>query len=254
MELMEYQRGDLVRTLGRSTRVWAGAGNHEVADEYWFALTGDRDPAFNLACCWSASASLLVTHCLEPVLSAHEPALIMLADAALANAQTLIDAGWVNVGAMPFMMISETGERFDVSGAVRRLGREELDAARGLLADAMCIGRSSAAVALPDSALEHDDIEIYGQFEDDRLVAEVTVVRQDGFAVIWSMATWRDRQGRGHGRELLETVLREELGHGAHASLLSSTRAGEALYRRLGYVAVDHLQVWSRPRWVLGSS
>jgi hypothetical protein len=37
-------------------------------------------------------------------------------------------------------------------------------------------------------------------------------------------------------------------------SLLHSSVAGERLYRQLGFSVVEYLQLWSRPRWVLGAA
>ena len=84
------------------------------------------------------------------------------------------------------------------------------------------------------------------------MVASVTIAVEDGLAVVWSMATRSECQGRGYGRRLLETVLRHQFDRGATGSLLHSSVAGERLYRSLGYAVVDYLQLWSRPRWVLG--
>jgi len=49
----------------------------------------------------------------------------------------------------------------------------------------------------------------------------------------------------------LVAVLEAQRARGAGGSLLLATRAGEPLYRSVGYSVVDYLQLWSRPRWVL---
>ncbi|MGB8197604.1 MAG: GNAT family N-acetyltransferase [Acidimicrobiales bacterium] len=180
--------------------------------------------------------------------------MIMLSEAALASAQPLVDAGWVNVGAMPLMLLNESPSEVPALGDVRALGDRELADARELLFDAVALDHSSAAIVLPDSLVVRPDMGIWGIFEHDQLVGEVTVVSEQGVAAVWSMATLRSRQGEGFGRQLLTEVLREKFAQGASASLLSSSKAGERLYRSLGYVAVEYVQLWSRPHWVLGSS
>ena len=66
------------------------------------------------------------------------------------------------------------------------------------------------------------------------------------------MATLPGSQGRGFGRRLIEVALHDQLEKGATGSLLYSTEAGEKLYRALGYEVTEYIQMWSRPRWVLG--
>jgi ribosomal protein S18 acetylase RimI-like enzyme len=68
------------------------------------------------------------------------------------------------------------------------------------------------------------------------------------------MATRSDCQGRGYGRRLLEAVFDHQFEEGATGSLLHSSVAAERLYRQLGFTVVEYLQLWSRPRWVLGAA
>lgn len=251
---MDPGPGELLRTLGRSARVWVGAGRHEVHEEWWLALSGEANADFNLACCWSASTLVLTEYCLRPVLDQAKPGIIMLVGAGLASAQTLVDAGWVSVGAMPLMLLRPLSPRRRGVADARPLVMKELSLARELLADAFGLDQPSAAIALPDSVVESDVFRLWGLFDFGRLMAIVTIVREKGLAVVWSMATRRESQGQGLGRQLLEEVLRSQFDEGVAGSLLSSSKAGEKLYRGLGYSVVDYLQLWSRPRWVLGSS
>lgn len=39
---------------------------------------------------------------------------------------------------------------------------------------------------------------------------------------------------------------------GARASILYSPIAAEPFYRSLGYCVLEHWQLWSNPRWILG--
>jgi GNAT superfamily N-acetyltransferase len=249
---MEHDPADLLRTLGASASVWAAAGQHEVHQEWWLALSGGSNVDLNLACSRSASSAVLTEHCLQPVVDQGRPGIIMLAGPGLATAQTLVDAGWVNIGVMPLMLLTPLPGRRPESADVRALTLEEFPSVRGILVDTFGLDQSSAAVALPDSAALLSDVGVWGLSEGGRLVASVIIVVEDGLAVVWSMATRPESQGLGYGRHLLEVVLSEQLENGATGSLLNSSTAGERLYLSLGYAVVEHLQLWSRPRWVLG--
>ncbi len=182
----------------------------------------------------------------------------MLAGPGLATAQRLVEQGWVTVGALPLMTLDSTSpwNAAPVDGTVvaAPLTIDDLEAARELLADCYYLDPPTAAIALPDRALEHADQSIWGCFAEGRLVSCVTTVVEDGLVVIWSMATSREHQGRGYGRHLLDAVFTRGFGDGAAGSLLHSSIAGEKLYRQLGFTVVEYLQLWSRPRWVLGAS
>ncbi len=243
---------DLVRTFGGSTRLWASGGVHLVDHDYWVALSGDSNVNFNLTCCNSSDSTVLAQSCLEPLLDHGKPGIIMLAGLGLGTAELLTDGGWVCIGAQPLMLLNPLpAERLTHTGA-RRLNVDELDLARRIITDSFGISYATARTAIPDSMVQGDDVTVWGLFEEDQLVSSVVVVEEDGLAVIWSMATLTESQGRGYGRRLLEAALHDQLEKGATGSLLHASVAGEALYRGLGYEVIDYLQMWSRPRWVFG--
>lgn len=245
---------DLLRAFGRSTTLWVGDGYHHVGDDWWISLAGTSSVLSNVACCWSGRDDVLKDECLRPLLDLGAPGVIMLAGPGLARAQVLVDAGWIVAGVTPLMLLTREPEGYVVDSSVRELDPSELPAARSILAESFQMSEANASTALPDSVIGRDDERAWGLFEEDDLVAVVIIVQVDGRAVVWSMATPPSRQHSGLGRRLLKEVLHEEFKQGATASLLASSKAGEPLYRSLGYQVVGHLQVWSRPRWVLGSS
>jgi GNAT superfamily N-acetyltransferase len=250
--VMMRDRADLVRTFGGSTRLWAAAGQHEVHQEWWLALSGEADVNFNLAFSRSADPAVLTQCCLQPLLDHGKPGMIMLSGAGLATAQLLADANWVNIGARPLMLLESLPSGKPSSTEVRKLAADELDLARHVIKETFGTDHGSAKIAVPDTAAERDDVTVWGLFAEDRLVASVAIVVEDGLAVIWSMATLPESQGRGYGRRLIEAALRGERENGATGSLLYSSVAGESLYRGLGYEVIEYFQMWSRPRWVLG--
>jgi ribosomal protein S18 acetylase RimI-like enzyme len=245
-------RTDLVRTFGGSTRLWASGGVHQVHQDHWVALSGDSNVNFNLACSNSPDPAVLEHSCLQPLLDHGKPGIIMLAGLGLGTAQLLADAGWVSIGARPLMLLQPLPPARPASTGVRALAVDELDGARRVITDSFGLSDTSAMTALPDSMAARDDVTVWGLFEADELVTAVVVVEEDGLAVIWSMATLPGSQGRGYGRRLIEGALHDQLEKGATGSLLYSSAAGENLYRALGYEVVEYLQMWSRPRWVLG--
>ena len=243
---------DLVRTFGGSTRLWASGGVHHVDQDHWVALSGDSNVNFNLTCCNSPDSNVLAQSCVQPLLDHGKPGIIMLAGLGLGTAELLTDGGWVCIGAQPLMLLNPLPPERLTSTGVRTLDVDELDLARRIITDSFGISHATATTAIPDSMAKRDDVTVWGLFEEDQLVSSVVVVEEDGLAVIWSMATLPGSQGRGCGRRLLEVALQDQLEKGATGSLLHSSAAGENLYRGLGYEVIEYLQMWSRPRWVLG--
>lgn len=242
---------DLRQTLGAAARLWASPDHHRVTAEWWVACSGQRSVTYNVACCQSSDNQVLLDCCLQPILDVGRPAIIMLAGPGLATAQKLADSGWVGVGALPLMTLTEVATP-DGDNRARALDEEDLPAARGLLADTYGLDDASASAAVPDRAVADPDMGVWGLFDGDRLVSSFTSVTENGMVVVWSMATRPECQGRGYGRQLLQAVLSSELDQGATGSLLQSSAAGEKLYRGLGYTVVEYWQLWSRPRWVMG--
>ena len=248
---MGQNGSDLRQTLGRAARLWASPDHHQVAPEWWVACSGQRSVTYNVACCQSSDNQVLLDCCLQPILDVGKPAIIMLAGPGLATAQKLADEGWVGVGALPLMTLTEVTTP-DGAKPARALTEEDLPAARDLLADTYGLDAGSASAAVPDRAVADPDMGVWGLFDGDRLVSSFTSATDNDMVVVWSMATRVECQGRGYGRQLLQSVLRTQLEQGATGSLLQSSAAGEKLYRGLGYTVVEYWQLWSRPRWVMG--
>jgi GNAT superfamily N-acetyltransferase len=251
---MSPDAADLWRVLGAAARVWARPELLEVHDEWWTAFSGERNVNYNLACCHSPEPDVLAEWCLEPALRLKKPAIVMLSGPGLATSQKLVDSGWVSVGALPLMTV----ERPSVSGAdtegATPLTLDELPLARALLEDNYGLDHATATAAIPDAAVERPDLSAWGLYAEGELVSCVTTALQEGLVVVWSMATRTDRQGHGYGRRLLEAVFEDQYRGDVVGSLLHSSVAGERLYRQLGFSVVEYLQLWSRPRWVLGAA
>jgi len=66
-------------------------------------------------------------------------------------------------------------------------------------------------------------------------VATGSLVPAAGVGGIYNIATRADRRGRGIGRSITWTLMREAAGMGYRAAILWSTAAGLPVYRRLGF-------------------
>ena len=243
---------ELRRDLGAAARLWSAPDHHAVEPEWWTAFSGESGVDYNVACCQSSDNNVLVDHCLEPLLDLKKPGIVMLAGPGLATGQKLVDAGWVVVAALPLMVLEGRNLPDVDSSGVRALTKAELPEARAILTDTYSMSDAVTAAALPDVAVADPTLGVWGLFDGDRMVSVFTSATEDGLVVVWSMATRPRDQGKGYGRRLLVTALRSRFEAGAQGSLLQSSAEGERLYRGLGYEVVEHWQLWSRPRWMMG--
>jgi GNAT superfamily N-acetyltransferase len=248
------QPEELRGALGRSARLWATGDHLRTGGDGFVALSHQRNVIYNLGCYWGSNPGDLKDHYLDPILEMKRPSLIMLAGAGLGTAQTLVDAGWVSVAALPLMFRPAGPIDGGPDASVRRLSDTDLPIARHQLAETYGVDDTTAEVALPDEALAHADFGIWGAFDGDQLCSSVTTSTEGDLVTIWSMVTPPHRQGHGYGRRLLTTVLDDCFRRGATGSLLHSSAMGQSLYAKLGYGVVEHWQLWSRPRWVMGNA
>jgi GNAT superfamily N-acetyltransferase len=216
------------------------------------ALSGAQSPEVNLIVC-SGSDPEILRRSLADVAEVGAPSVIAIAAAALGSSQVLADAGWVCVGAAPFMRMAACDVAVGAADPhVRRLGAGDLETARDLLAIANSQPRSVAVVAIPDLAVESEETSLWGIDADGSLAVIVAGCTVADAAGLWSMATHPGHRRQGYGRRLLETVLAELASSGIDHMFGSSSSMGEPLYRSLGFSVLEYWQQWSRPRWILG--
>lgn len=238
---------------GATAVVWAGDAL-EVSTGGWRGLTGAPSVDFNVVLCHGASDGRALAEAMEAIAAVRQPALVMVAGDALAEVQSLVRASWVCVGAVAFdeLPLGElTGVALD--GRVRRLGLEELDAARSLVCDVFGYDLGLARTALSDANVRTPGRAVWGAFDsDDALVTCAATAVHEDVVGVWSMATSPDRQRRGYASRLLRTALADARDQGAARCLLTASIAGEPFYEALGFHRLERWQVWSRPRWVIG--
>lgn len=254
---MSEDRARLRSLLGAGTALWAGSGNIRVEQGCWTALSGAPSADYNVCLYHGEAASPEISQKIEEIVAAAVPTVIMLAGAALSDAQTLVDAGWVCVGAVPFMAnaLSARAVRDEPdAGAARRLTLAELGSARELVEAAFGVAPEIAAgVALPDSAASTPGQSVWGMHDaDGTLVSCVAMIDVEDAIVTWSMSTPPAERRHGYGRRLLNAALDDAALRGVRLALHYSSYVGLPFYRALGFEELEHWQLWSRPRWVLG--
>lgn len=257
-------RAHLRSLLGASTRLWAGADGVTVTDTRWAAFSRAANVEYNVVLCHGASGGEDVRLALEEVTAVGVPSIIMLAGEALADAQILVQAGWVCVSAVPLMALRLQDDGSAAAGSqvsreasdaasearVRKLTLSEMPVARRLLVEAFALTDELAAVALPDTAVSADGQAVWGLWDDGELLSCAGLVAEQEGVAGWSVATPPRLQRNGYGALLLRSALDQYAREGATLSLVYSSAAGEALYRKLGFHELERWQMWSRPRWV----
>ena len=190
---------ELRRDLGAAARLWSSPDHLAVGEWWWTAFSGELSVTYNVACCQSSDNDVLVDHCLQPLLDLKKPGIIMLAGPGLATAQKLADAGWVGVGALPLMLLTELPPSDHRESDVRSLTEEDLPEARELLADTYSLSDAAAAAAVPLRAVEDLTLGVWGLFDQGRMVSSFTGATEDGLVVVWSMATRRTPRATATG-------------------------------------------------------
>ncbi len=245
--------------LGSGAALWSSSGHHQVTEGRWVALSGARSVEYNVVCCHGDEGPEAVADSLGLITEAGVPSLLMLAGPALGDAQPLVDAGWVIVGTTPFLVNPSLAGTADP--AVRPIDPGPpagstvglMAGMRDVVTDAFALDPLLGDVVIPDDpGAVIEGARIWGLWEDGDLRSCVLVAPVRGSVVIWWMATPPDRQRRGYGRRLLSAVLGDAARRGHARSVLLASPAGLGLYRALGYELVEHWQIWSRRRWVLG--
>ena len=240
--------------LGASAALWSAHGDHHVEPGWWKAMGGVRNVDFNSLLCHGADPAF-VTRSLESVAESKNPAVITLAGPGLANAQILVDAGWVCIGTSPFMVLRGLGGHgFEADPEVTEAGPDDLPGVWDAVRDAFGLTPVLARVAIPEDVFETPGQRVWTLAVDGIVRSCVATVLVDSALAVWSMATLQIWQGHGYGRRLLTTALAGAAAGGVDESILQASPSGEPLYRALGYDVTEHWQLWSRPRWVFGRS
>lgn len=234
---------------GRSTAVWA-AVDHCVQPTWWLALSGAPSIDFNTALLHGADAPELAPKVLARIDDVGAPTVVFLAGAGLAAGQELLDAGWSCGGAVPLMYGDP--RRGVLDPRVRLLGEDDLEAARAVAVEAFDIPYEAATALYHRGVTARDDVLAWGLFDPDLVLCSVeALVGGDAF-VGWALATLPGKQRHGYAASYLHHIDEWHYCRTGRRSLLLSTRASARLYAARGHPVLEHWQLWSKPRWVLG--
>ncbi|MFL5864117.1 MAG: GNAT family N-acetyltransferase [Solirubrobacteraceae bacterium] len=245
--LLEERRS----TLGAGAALWAGPDGVAVSDDRWVALSGAPSVEYNAALVHGDGDALDNT--VAEVLAAGVPTVVMVAGRATREVARLRARRWKPIGSTALMHLDLGSQPVrPPAHAARRLGPDDHPAVKKLVGDVFGVGPDLAAVAFSGVSANRDGHALRGAFNrDGRLMSCLATARVGETVTVWSMATARQARGRGYGAAALRSALASAADKGATSSLLSSSAAGEPLYRRLGYRELERWQQWSRPRWVL---
>jgi GNAT superfamily N-acetyltransferase len=239
--------------FGQSTARWAGVSGVRGEPGRWLALSGACGVNYNVALCHEASRGEAIRDSIQEINARRMPGLIMIAAEALRDVQHLVSAGWVCVGATPFMGRELNPDEGPVETDAYRVGAGEMAAVQDLVSRVYSIAPDMARVALPDAALTTPNHSVWAVRDvAGELVSCLGAATVEDTVVVWSMATSVPHRRRGYGSALLTGVLRDAARANASFAVLSSSTDGEPLYESMGYRVLEHWQLWSRPRWVLG--
>ncbi|MGH2892089.1 MAG: GNAT family N-acetyltransferase [Solirubrobacteraceae bacterium] len=251
--LLEERRS----TLGASTVLWAGVDGVTLGPDRWVALSGAPSVEYNAALVHGDGD--LLDQTVEEVLAMGVPTVVMVAGRAGDEVGCLRARRWISVGSTPLMHLDlrsplAVREARDARAgqAARRLDRHDHAAVTELVGEVFGVGPDLARVAISGVTAGLDGEALWGAFDPaGTLVACLATVRVGETVAVWSMATALAARRRGYGAAALGTALSAAAEEGATSSLLSSSAAGEPLYRALGYRELERWYQWSRPRWVL---
>ena len=86
----------------------------------------------------------------------------------------------------------------------------------------------------------------YAKRDNGEVVAALLARHEQGDCYFWFVATAPEAQRQGLGRELMQAALADAAAGGCATATLESTRAGEHLYRSLGFRALGRSARWAR--------
>lgn len=234
---------------GHGASAWAHR-DKTVERTWWLALSGALDSDYNQALLHGDDAGEVLPEVLARVDAVGQPSVVAFAGAGLASAQQIADEGWVCVGALPFMY---RGPRPGIADTrVRCLAEADLAAARAVLTATFGISADAAASLFRPSLLARGNVRTWGLFDPALVSVAVTVEVGAGLYVGWALATAPGLQHRRYGSSLLRHIDDWYDRHGGLGSLHLATSAGARLYAARDHTTLEHWQLWSKPRWILG--
>ena len=221
-----------------------------TGDGWKLASIGARFGIFNTALIYSGRKDL-VAEVMDAIKGLDIPADIRLVGPGLSQTGALEEHGYKNFGAAPFMIWSadDSVDSFTLRAelSVRRLNESDLDTMCVIykdvyaMSDEMINDMRKMLLASPNDFT-------YGLFKDGQMVSLVTAMVFQDTVGIWSMGTPSTHQKNGYGQQLLLQVMKTHKEMGAKNFFLHATPAGKFLYDKAGWLTLDYLPYFSKPK------
>ena len=219
-------------------------------DGWKLASIGSSFGMFNTALIYSGRKDL-VTELMDAIKELDIPVDIRLVGPGLTQTGALTEHGYKNFGAAPLMIWSadDTVDSFTLRPelSVRRLIENDLDTMCVIykdvysMSDEMIHDMKKMLLASPNDYT-------YGLFKDNEMVSLVTAMVFNDTIGIWSMGTPTTHQKNGYGQQLLMHVMKTHKEMGAKNFFLHATVAGKFLYDKAGWMTLDYLPYFSKPK------
>lgn len=219
-------------------------------DGWKLASIGSRFGMFNTALIYSGRKDL-VAKLMDAIKQLDIPVDIRLAGPGLTQTGALTEHGYKNFGAAPLMIWSadESVDSFTLRNelSVRRLTESDLDTMCVIYKDVYAMS-DEMIHDMKKMLLASDNDCTYGLFKDHQIVSLVTAMVFQDSVGIWSMGTPTAHQKNGYGQQLLMQVMKTHKEMGAKNFFLHATPAGKFLYDKAGWITLDYLPYFSKPK------
>ena len=219
-------------------------------DGWNLASIGSSFGMFNTALIYSGRKDL-VSELMDTIKELDIPVDIRLVGPGLTQTGALTEHGYKNFGAAPLMIWSadDSVDSFTLRPelSVRRLTESDLDTMCVIykdvysLSDEMVYDMKKMLLASPNDYT-------YALFKDNEMVSLVTAMVFNDTIGIWSMGTPTAHQKNGYGQQLLMQVMKTHKEMGAKNFFLHATVAGKFLYDKAGWMTLDYLPYFSKPK------
>jgi hypothetical protein len=219
-------------------------------DGWNLASIGSSFGMFNTALIYSGRKDL-VAELMDAIKELDIPVDIRLVGPGLTQTGVLTEHGYKNFGAAPLMIWSadDTVDSFTLRPelSVRRLTESDLETMCVIykdvysMSDEMVHDMKKMLLASPNDYT-------YGLFKDNEMVSLVTAMVFNDTIGIWSMGTPTAHQKNGYGQQLLMQVMKTHKEMGAKNFFLHATVAGKFLYDKAGWMTLDYLPYFSKPK------
>ena len=215
-------------------------------DFYWF-MSGIPFPYFNQVSVYTDKSEILEA-AISPFYANKYVHAVFLGGAGLAHAEILKEKGYTNKGAVPLLAYSldpknDQHQLRDGLSLVRVQTQEELSICQSIMMDAFNmtpeITQSYTQPLLSDARAFR-----YYLLDHEVPVATALFIRSEKVLGCFDVATSPNQQRKGYGDYLMSSVFATHAQMGDELIVLQASKAGQPLYRRLGFQFLEHIQGW----------